>query len=175
MRKRASNKVSRSKKNIRGGSKSKSKLSKKSSPKKVSQKKTVRKKKEKLSKKDLKLFKDLLLNLRDDMVNQLRELAYDSLGKSQKDISGDISGYSLHMADVATDNYEREFNLGLVSSERRVILEIDEALKRIEEGNYGKCLMCDTLIPIKRLEAIPFARYCIKCQEKKEKEESFNQ
>ena len=90
---------------------------------------------------------------------------------SGKDISGDISGYGIHMADVASDHYEREFNLGLVTSERRVLLDIDEALKRISEGNYGSCLMCGNNIAKRRLSAIPHARHCKKCQEKLEKEQ----
>jgi RNA polymerase-binding transcription factor DksA len=92
--------------------------------------------------------------------------------KSQKDISGDISGYTLHIADVATDNYDRDFNLGLVSDERVILFEIEEALKRIEDKTYGICKLCEKPITKIRLSAIPYVKYCKKCQEKQEKEPS---
>jgi len=123
-----------------------------------------------LLKKDLKIFKERLINLKEELLYQMKDLAEDTLMKSQKDISGDISGYALHMADVASDNYEREFNLSLVSSERDILLEIEEALKRIEDKTYGICQNCNKLIGKSRLKAIPYARYCRKCQDRFDKE-----
>ena len=73
------------------------------------------------------------------------------------------------MADVATDNYDREFSLGLASNERKSLYELDSALKRIEEGTFGICDDCKTPITKIRLKAVPSARLCIKCQEKREK------
>ena len=127
--------------------------------------------KKRFNKKDLDLYKEKLLDLKDDVINQIRDIAEDTLMKSQKDMSGDISGYSLHIADVASDNYERDFNLNLVSSERRIVMAIDEALKRIEEKIYGICDSCKKDITKSRLKAIPYAKYCKKCKEKLEKEE----
>ena len=89
--------------------------------------------------------------------------------KSQKEASGDLSGYSYHMADMASDSYDRELSLNIASEEQEIIYEIDEALKRIEEGKYGKCLSCNKRIPVKRLTAVPYAKYCIQCQSKEEK------
>ena len=123
-----------------------------------------------LSAKELKEYKELLINLKEDVLNQIREVSEDTLMKSQKDISGDISGYGIHMADVASDNYEREFNLGLVSNERIIALEIEEALKRIEEKTYGICSVCSKAIKKTRLKAVPYAKNCLKCQEKIDKE-----
>jgi RNA polymerase-binding protein DksA len=123
-----------------------------------------------LSAKELKEYKELLLNLKEDVLNQIREVSEDTLMKSQKDISGDISGYGIHMADVASDNYEREFSLGLVSNERIIALEIEEALKRIEDKTYGICGACDKAIRKTRLKAVPYAKNCLKCQEKIDKE-----
>jgi RNA polymerase-binding protein DksA len=70
------------------------------------------------------------------------------------------------MADMASDNYEREFSLGRASDEQGVLYRIDEALKRIEEGTYGGCLQCGKLIPKKRLAAVPYAELCLECQKK---------
>lgn len=134
--------------------------------KKVSTKKIKRR----FSKKELDFYREKLLNLKDDILKQMREISEDTLMKTQKDISGDISGYSLHLADVASDNYERDFNLSLVSKERKIIMEIDEALKRIDEGTYGICQMSGKPIAKSRLQAIPYARYTKKCQEKLENE-----
>ncbi len=73
------------------------------------------------------------------------------------------------MADVATDTYDREFSLGLASNERQLLYELDDALKKIEEGTFGICEECKSGIAKTRLKAIPYARLCLKCQEKKEK------
>lgn len=126
--------------------------------------------KKRFAKKDLDLYKEKLFNLKDDTLAQIRDISKDTLMKSQKDMSGDISGYGIHMADVATDNYERDFNLNLVSAERSIVLEIDAALKRIEDKTYGVCNKCKKDISKNRLNARPHAEYCIKCKTKMEKE-----
>ncbi|MFA5271012.1 MAG: TraR/DksA family transcriptional regulator [Candidatus Omnitrophota bacterium] len=125
-----------------------------------------------LSAKELKEYKEKLINLKEEVMSKIREISEDTLMKSQKDISGDMSGYGIHIADVASDNYERDFSLGLVSDERKVLLEIEEALKRIEDKSYGACLMCEKPIVGTRLKAVPYAKCCKKCQEKMEKEDN---
>ncbi|MBU2102074.1 MAG: TraR/DksA C4-type zinc finger protein [Candidatus Omnitrophota bacterium] len=125
-----------------------------------------------LTKKQLHDYREKLLNLKEQFIAQIREISENTLMKSQKDISGDMSGYSLHIADVATDNYERDFNLGLVSDERTILLEIEEALKMIEDRTYGICRACEKNIAKIRLNAIPYVKKCKKCQEKEEKETS---
>lgn len=117
----------------------------------------------------MKKFRDILLEWKERIFKELNRLENDTLGKSQKDFSGDLSGYSLHMADVGTDTFDREFALGLASNQQQFIYEIDEALKRIDEGAYGDCENCKKSIPLKRLTALPFARCCIKCQQEIEK------
>lgn len=123
-----------------------------------------------LAAKELKEYKEKLINLKEEVMNKIREISEDTLMKSQKDISGDMSGYGLHIADVASDNYERDFSLGLVSDERKVLLEIEEALKRVENKSYGACLVCEKPIASVRLKALPYAKCCKKCQDKLEKE-----
>lgn len=126
--------------------------------------------KKRFTKKDLDVYKEKLFNLKDQVLRQIRDISEDTLMKSQKDMSGDMSGYGLHLADVATDNYERDFNLKLVSNERRIVMDIDAALKRIEDKTYGVCEMCKKHIVKTRLKALPHAKYCCKCKEKLEKE-----
>lgn len=125
--------------------------------------------KKKFLKKDLKEFKKIVLKKKEEILDDLKHISDDTLRKSQKEASGDISGYTYHMADVATDNYDREFSLGLASNERKIIYELDDALKRIDDGTFGICDDCQGMITKIRLKAVPSARLCIKCQQKREK------
>ena len=74
----------------------------------------------------------------------------------------------IHMADLGTDNYEQEFALGLMDSERKLLREIDDALQRIEEGTYGICEATGEPIATNRLKAKPWARYCVEYARKLE-------
>jgi RNA polymerase-binding protein DksA len=125
--------------------------------------------KKKYTKKDLVAFKKVILKKKEDILDDIKGMSQDTLKKSQKEASGDISGYAYHMADVATDTYDREFSMGIASNDRKVLYELDDAFKKVEEGTYGICEECDCLIAKSRLKAVPQARLCIKCQEKKEK------
>lgn len=126
-------------------------------------------KKSKFNKKDLTYFKKLILKKKEELLDGLRHSLEDTLKKSPREASGDISGYAFHMADSATDTYDREFSLSLASNEREIIYEIDEALKKIEENRFGFCEECKSTITKRRLRAIPYTRLCLKCQEGKEK------
>jgi RNA polymerase-binding protein DksA len=120
-----------------------------------------------MNKKDLKTYKGLLIKIRDSITEQIRHISEDAQ-KSQRDASGDISGYSFHMADIATDTYDREFSLGLASNDRELLYEIDEALKKIEEGRFGICEDCSKPIAKSRLKAIPYTKLCLNCQKRRE-------
>ena len=124
----------------------------------------------KLSKEVGAKYKRLLVELRDHLIDGVSFLSNDNLKRSSRDASGELSGYSLHMADAGTDNFDREFALSLVSNEQEALYEIEEALKRLETGTYGVCEMCEKLIRKERLEAVPFARFCIQCQSGVEKD-----
>ncbi|MBN1268856.1 MAG: TraR/DksA C4-type zinc finger protein [Kiritimatiellae bacterium] len=121
-------------------------------------------KKYKLTAADRKALKKALQDLRDRVVDEITFLAGDNLNRSQRESSGDLSSYSIHMADQGTDNFDREFALNLVSSEQDILYEIDEALQRLEAGTYGTCEVCSDPIEKPRLEALPFAKLCVKCQ-----------
>jgi len=124
--------------------------------------------KKKFNQKDLSEFKKIILKRKDEILEGIKHISEDTLKKSQKDASGDISGYTYHMADVATDSYDREFSLGLATNERETLYELDDALKKIEDGTFGVCEECKVLITNVRLKAVPFARLCVRCQEKRE-------
>ncbi len=122
----------------------------------------------KLPRGELNKYRDLLVKIRQETEGQISHIADDTLKKSQREASGDLSGYSYHMADMATDDYDREFSLGRATEEQKIIFLVDEALKRIEEGTYGSCLHCGKAILKKRLKILPYTELCIECQKKKE-------
>ena len=102
-------------------------------------------------------YKKLLLKIKEQITGDIRGLSEDNTG-SGNDRGGDVSGHALHMADVATDMYDREFTLGLAANDRELLYQVNEALDRIEEGNYGLCVTCKKPIPATRLKAIPHAQ-----------------
>ena len=117
--------------------------------------------------KQLDPYKKVLLRIKEQIKGDIAQMSDESSGLPNER-GGDVSGHALHMADVATDMYDREFNLGLASNDREVLYKVDEALVRIEEGTYGSCVECKKSIPVARLKAIPYAQTCLKCQEKLE-------
>ena len=117
-------------------------------------------------------FHDFEQRLRGERVRVLKEMGhYEStvLKVNPRDSAGDLSGYSFHMADVGTDAMEREKAFQLASAEGRLLLEINEALRRIARGEYGICESCGNPILRARLEAMPTARLCLSCKEKEER------
>lgn len=122
----------------------------------------------KLPKKELEKYKKLLLKQRERVGGDLSSITENTLKRSLRDVSGDLSGYSFHMADQASDDYERDFSLGRATDEQKMLYSIDEAMKRIEDGTYGLCVQCGKPISKKRLTAIPQAELCIDCKTKNE-------
>lgn len=118
--------------------------------------------------KDIKIFKKILTEERERLSRDLNIREKNSLGKSLKDLSGEVSSYKIHMADIASDNAEEDTSLDLLSSEEKLLKEIQKALKRIDKRIYGKCSKCGKVLSIKRLKAVPYAELCRKCQEKEE-------
>src|SRR6266496_6482811 len=103
-----------------------------------------------------------LLELREQLMRQMNGLAEES--------AQEIPGYSLHMADSGTDNFDRDFALSLLSADQDAVYEIEEALKRIERNTYGVCELTGKPIPKARLEAIPWARFTVQAQAQLERE-----
>lgn len=122
----------------------------------------------KMNKKEAKVFKDLINKRKEEIVDSIKHASDDVLKKSQRDAAGDISSYTLHMADVASDTYDREFALSLAANEQKLLYEIEDALKKIDEGEYGFCESCKKPISKTRLKAVPYARFCLACQKNTE-------
>jgi RNA polymerase-binding transcription factor DksA len=112
--------------------------------------------------------KQKLLELRDAMVDSMAGVAQGTLRSRAE--GSEASAFGMHQADAGSDAYDRDFALSLLSQEQDALYEIDEALKRIELGTYGKCEMSGKSIPHARLEAIPFARFTVECQSQLEKQ-----
>ena len=124
----------------------------------------------KLSKADKKYFRELLMHARASFGEQI-QVHVDEALSSRKDSAGERAGMATHMADLGSDNFRHDFELGLLTDEVDVLEMIDEALQRIEDSEYGVCLDCGAIIPKERLEAKPYARYCTKCKSKREEME----
>ena len=122
----------------------------------------------KIAKKHRELLKKDLLKIKEDTVHDIKMMSFNN-SVENKDSRDDGSGHSMHMADVATDMYDKEFNLGLASNDRQLLHKVEDALKRMEDGSYGKCGECGDSINLPRLKAIPYVETCLKCQEEIEK------
>lgn len=125
----------------------------------------LRKVKTGLTRKELEEFRAILLEKRAEIfgdVQGMQEARNNANG-------GEISHMPLHMADVGSDNYEQEFTLGLMESERRILIEIDEALGRIKNGTYGVCIHSGKPIPRERLVIKPWAKYTIEVVRERER------
>jgi DnaK suppressor protein len=109
-----------------------------------------------LSKSDLQYFRNLLLEKRREILGDVGSMESEAFKGGSN-----LSNMPIHMADVGTDNFEQEFTLGLIESERQILREIQEALVRIEDGTFGICQGTGKPIPRVRLEAVPWAKYTI--------------
>ena len=113
---------------------------------------------------ELASFRSMLQQQIELVQGNLNALAGDNLKLSPMDSTGDISSHSTHMADHGTDNFDRELSLSLASSCQNSLYEIEDAIRRIDEGEYGACEACGGAIERPRLKALPFAKKCMACQ-----------
>lgn len=115
-------------------------------------------------KEDLTFFRAQLQKQLDLTQGNLNALAGDNLKRSSLEVSGDISAHSTHMADQGTDNFDRELALNLASSRQESLYDIEDAIRRVDDGSYGACELCGGAIERARLKALPFAKKCMICQ-----------
>lgn len=115
----------------------------------------------------LKKQRQRLVELRDAYLNSAEGVTSQNL----RNEGGDASAFGMHQADAGSDAYDRDFALSLLAKEQDAIYEINEALNRIGAGTYGICEMSGATIPEERLEALPFTRFTVACQERLEREQ----
>jgi len=110
---------------------------------------------------DTARFRGELLKRREQLQGTIKH--HDLSGASLLDETGELMSSSSdnHLADTATETYERELDEGLEEDAERQLREVETALDRIENGTYGRCEVCGLEIPEERLEAIPWTTMCI--------------
>jgi RNA polymerase-binding transcription factor len=128
---------------------------------------------------DLEHFKQLILEKRDEIIEQLQNLRDQMLDPTTGEYINENSPYSLHMAEQGTDAMEREKTFLYAQRENKFLTYLEDALKRIELGTYGICIecidepqnLCDScpLIPKARLEAVPHSQLCLPIKQRQEK------
>ncbi len=118
----------------------------------------------------MKMKKDRLTQFRKALLDKRRQLE-DEVGRSALYGKGQEDDSIKDLGDQATTAYTREFLFELGNGDRRLLKEVVTALRKLDEGGFGECERCAEPIAEKRLEALPFARYCIDCQRAIEQEE----
>ena len=114
-----------------------------------------------MDKKKVKLFRDRLLERRESLFSQVTEA---ELSSRERDLEA-----TQDPADMAANAYTKELLISMSANDRRLLELIDEALARVESSEYGECVNCGEPVPEKRLDAVPWARYCLKCQDLQER------
>lgn len=112
---------------------------------------------------ELESYRNVLLGLRARLRGDLDQMTDEALRGNGRDTTGNLSNLPMHMADVGTENYDQEFTLGLIENEQETVSQINEALNRINAGTFGRCHECQSPIAKPRLQALPYARFCIEC------------
>ena len=115
----------------------------------------------------METYRQQLLARRGRLDGHVSHLAGEAMHKDGEATGGNLSHVPLHMADLGTDNYERENTLRLLANEGRLLEEINAALERIQQGTFGRCEECGgPIAPRERLKELPFTRYCVACAQK---------
>lgn len=119
--------------------------------------------------KKIEYFKNKLINEKAKIYNLLELMKRNETIDSKTEISTELSFYDNHPSDIATELYDIEKGYALKNNELNIMSKIDSALESIDKGIYGKCKGCGIEIPESRLEFIPYAEYCTKCQDEHNK------
>jgi len=116
-----------------------------------------------MTKTELEPWRRRLLTLKKRLGADLSQLEEEALRPVGGESGGGLSDVPVHLADLGAENYEVEVGLELLENEAQRLTEVDDALARIENGTFGLCESCHRPISRERLEAVPYARYCIRC------------
>ena len=118
---------------------------------------------QRISAAELETYKSRLIALRDRIRGDVSTMADGALSQSRSEAAGDLSVMPLHMADIGTDNFEKEQSLSFIQSDHATLKLIEEALVRIKDGTYGICEDCGAVIPKVRLNVLPYTASCVHC------------
>ncbi len=122
-----------------------------------------------MDQKQLEHIKEIILKKREEVQKNLDYLRSTVLDSTTKEATGDHSAYSYHMADLGTDNMEREKAFMFAARDEKYLKQLNDALQRIENGTYGICRVCGNEISFKRLEAVPTTTICFDCKVKEQR------
>lgn len=114
-----------------------------------------------MKKTEMLVFKDKLHSIRARLRGDVTTMAQVALRKTGTEAGN--AGMPIHMAELGSDNFEQEFTLSLMETEEDTLNRIEQALERIGNGSFGRCVQCEGPIAKARLEAIPYTPVCIKC------------
>ncbi|HHS51130.1 MAG TPA: hypothetical protein ENN07_08455 [candidate division Zixibacteria bacterium] len=117
---------------------------------------------------EIERIKRKLEKLKEEILAGMGHFEENMLHKNRKDNTGDVSSFTTHPADMGAETAEYEKAYLLASKGDRLLRLINQALERIEKGEFGDCIECGCQIPIERLRAIPYSPYCVDCKEKLE-------
>ena len=114
-----------------------------------------------MDKRKMKSYRDRLLSRRESLFSQVTEAEMSS---RERDLEA-----TQDPADMAANAYTKELLISMSANDRKLLVLIDEALERVEKGEYGACVNCGDPVQEKRLDAVPWTRYCLKCQDLQER------
>ena len=117
---------------------------------------------------EIEHFRRRLIALKKRVGGDLSELEEEALRPVGGESAGNLSDVPVHPADLGTENFDEELDLALVENQEQLLADINDALARIERGTYGRCENCHRKISKERLEAVPYARYCLRCAKRLE-------
>jgi len=122
-----------------------------------------------LNEKDIRHFRERLMEERKNVQDELDWVERNYIGSSQRESSGEVSGHATHLADMGTDSIEMEKAYFIGDTRGETLEDIDEALEKLGKGAYGVCESCGEQIAVERLEAVPYAKLCLKCKTEEER------
>jgi YteA family regulatory protein len=120
-----------------------------------------------VSKTNVEHYKQLLVDKKKDIENTINLMKENDTAEQDKYSPTELSNYDNHPAEIGTEMFQAGMNMALRVHEEHLLKDIHDALKRIDEGTYGKCAFCGVDIDAERLEAIPYVRLCKKCEDEK--------
>jgi DnaK suppressor protein len=115
-------------------------------------------------------YRHRLLKLGERLEGDVSEMRDAALRNTGGEASGGLSNAPLHLADLATDNFPKEVDVGVLQNEQQVLSAIGDALDRLDVGTYGHCKRCGHEIPEARLQSVPYAKRCVTCEQQAEEE-----
>jgi len=116
----------------------------------------------------LETFRQKLIALAGRLRTEVSGLRDAALRQTGGESSGNLSNTPLHLADLAADSFDQEIAVGMLQNEHDLLLAITAALDRVDAGTYGRCANCGKEIPEERLQAVPYAQFCVNCQKQRE-------